>query len=237
MRRLYIIGLLLIPSIVHAADFDNSTYLNRPLGIRLEVPEGWTLTQQTGYPSILALLLHDAVSLSLSIAHGTGGNLERLARENIVGMRATGLRVSSSRRTTVRGKAAWQLDLTDRRGKIGVRQLYLAHESVGLIVTLVSPLAQFKDHLFDLAQVVDLLHLTRPARVQRQSDSDSYPEGALGDDGSIPPTDGAQSNDSRPNRPPTSHPTSRPGPPTSRPTPRPTPTPLELDGLEQGDGP
>jgi len=235
MQRLYIIGLVLLPSVASAIDLDESLFVNRQHGIRLEVPEGWTLSQQTGYPSVLALLLHPKSRACINLTLGTSGSgndLRGFVLKNRKGLDAIGLRVSASRPSTVRGRAVWQLDISDRRGTTALRQLYLVHGSCALILTLSASSAQIKDHLFDLAQVVELLQLTKPEPATlQQTDTVSYPKESMEDDGSTLP--GVES---RPNRPgdrpggatqPATRPTSRPAPPEQQ-----EGRSLELEGIE-----
>jgi hypothetical protein len=236
MKRLYTFGLLLVASPVWAIDLDEGTYTNRPVGVQMEVPEGWTLHRQTGYPSLLALLLKPERRSSISLTlgpDGSGQNLVAFVQRNEKGIREVGLTIKGSRAVTMGGRKVWQLDLVDRRGDTAVRQLYLPHGSRTLILTLSTPTRQLKQTLFDLTDTVELLELTHPTTTQMQPrDISSFPE-RPNDDGSLPPEDAAEAS-SRANKGPQSQPASKPASrPASQPNKRLKLKELEVQGLER----
>src|SRR5215470_4323534 len=56
-------------------------------GVGVEVPPGWTLSQHTGYPSILVLLLHPNGSrISISAAPTTAKDARGLVEQNQRGL-------------------------------------------------------------------------------------------------------------------------------------------------------
>jgi hypothetical protein len=233
MKRLYIFSLLLVPSIARGGiDLDDSTFTDKPLGLHLEVPEGWTLHRQTGYPSLLAVLLKPGRRSSISLTlgpEGSGPNLRTFVQQNEKAVREVGLEVKGSRAATVGGRKVWQLDLADRSGATSVRQLYLTHGSHALILTLSTPTRQLKQTQFDLVDTVELLELTRPAATRTRPEHVSLPK-RPDDDGSLPPEESAEtsSHANKPQSEPASQPASGPA---SRPAARPG-KPLKLKELQ-----
>jgi hypothetical protein len=64
-------------------------------GVGIEAPPGWTLSQHTGYPSILVILLHPNGSrISISAAATTAKDARDLVGQNQKGMQAQKLQVT-----------------------------------------------------------------------------------------------------------------------------------------------
>jgi hypothetical protein len=224
MRVLYILAAVLLAAARPAAalEFDETVFTSRQLGIRLEAPDGWVVTQQTGYPSIPVLLLHQGtkaegeprptIRLALG-AEGTGSRLRAFLRDNIAGVKAVGIRVVRSDEATIGKRAVLRVELRGEEGKVAVKQLYLSHGTRALVLTLAAAASRIESFDFDLRRAVQLMELTRPTSGTLQPrDAVSYPKQSPNDDGTMGP-DG-QEVEERPNKP-TSRPSSRPSPTTA----------------------
>lgn len=235
MRVLYIIAAILLGAARPAAalELDETVFVNRQLGIRLEAPDGWVITQQTGYPSIPVLLLHQGptaegqpqptIRLALG-AEGTGTRLRAFLRDNLAGAKAVGLRVLRSSEATIGKRGVLQAELRGEDGKVAVKQLYLSHGARALVLTLAAAAPRIESFDFDLGRALQLMELNRPTTVTLEPrEAVSYPKLTPNDDGTVDPGGGEV--EERPNRP-TSMPTSSPSPST---TPQ---RELQIEGLE-----
>src|SRR5260221_11177434 len=64
-------------------------YFNARQGVGVEAPVGWTLSQHTGYPEILCVLLHpDGSRMSLSTAATKAADARALAQQTRRGLEA-----------------------------------------------------------------------------------------------------------------------------------------------------
>jgi hypothetical protein len=157
-----------------AAPHDRRFYSVRQ-GVGVEAPTGWTLSQHTGYPSILVVLLHpDGSRISLSAGPTPARDAHALAEQNRPVLEAQ--KAATVRETTgPRGGALVEIRRSDR-DEI-VRQLYLVrplpdatHQAV--VLTLVTR----ADHLASATAGFDwaVAHLTlEPPGGQPPADKDS----------------------------------------------------------------
>jgi hypothetical protein len=231
MRSLYIGSLVIfVATSAHAFGIDDSSYVNRKLGVRLEIPEGWALHQQTGFPSVLALLIHrdnHRVSISLTVgvlpapgkpnsapARGTSGDaarsmLESYVRSNRRGMAAIGLKVEDSRRVSIAERSTWRLTLRDDKGGLRLLQHYLTRGQEVFILTLTAPADQLTRYTQDLFQALDLLRLKAvQTTLPRAQELVSYPTTSPTLTAPPPPPPGGEPSTvtSKPNRGPTTLP-------------------------------
>lgn len=221
MTRVYICALLLLPSVAAALDLDDSTFTDRKVGIRMEVPEGWVLHRHTGYPSLLALMLQPQRRSSITLAVGPEGSardLRRFVQRNIDAVRKVGLRVTEHRVATVGSRSVWRLSMFRPGHDTAVRQIYLGHGGVAVILTLSTPKKQLAQTQFDLTATAELLELAPPSGGPPQPRAaSSYPRRSPGTDPQPPGQEGPETS-SRPNPP-----EGQPPAPGARPAQRPVP--------------
>ena len=218
MRRLYITvilaALLQTARPAGALEYDEGTFRSRQVGVRFEVPEGWTLHRQTGYPSLLTVLFHKAATISLSVGILPPKGLTSFVESNRKGMDAVGLRVLGSQHTTIGGRQVVRLELS--HGSTRVRQLYFAHANQVLILTLTTEAQTLSTYAPELTQLLTGLRLTAPEA--RRTDDGAAGGGESNGGG------GSRETSSGPNPPAATQPSSRPTP-ASRPSTSPTTRP------------
>jgi len=136
-------------------------------GVGVEVPPGWTLSQHTGYPSILVLLLHPNGSrISISAAPTSAKDARGLVEQNQRGLQAQKLTVTAQG-AGPRGGVLVEARATDRDEV--VRQLYLVRAFGGddrqaVVVTLVTRPAQLGDAAAGFEWALGHLALEVPSR-------------------------------------------------------------------------
>lgn len=245
---LVVVCSLLIPvSDAGALDLDTGTYRDAKLGVKLDVPEGWTLHRHTGYPSLLLILTRgQEASISLSTARfPPNQTMQRFIADNRRGLLAVGFRVFDQKRVMESGRLSWKIRARTRDGAKEVRQRYLPHGTRVFIVTLSCPSRKAEHYNFDLNQTLEALELRQPERRRRPSDRIDQPsknglmpiesppksspdvsiEGEIGGEQTKPVK--RKGVDTRPNVDRDSSVDSRPNPtPTSKPVDRPTSKPL-----------
>lgn len=151
-------------------------------GVGIEAPPGWTISQHTGYPSILVLLLHaDGSRISVSAAPTTASDARGLVEQNRRGLQAQRLTITKQS-PGLRGGIVVDARATDRDEV--VRQLYLVRSlrddsRQAVVVTLVTKPARLADagSGFEWA----LSHLTLEAPLGKGDDS---PDAGRKNDGS-----------------------------------------------------
>jgi hypothetical protein len=152
--------LLLLTASAMALDLDDQSYVNRELGLRFAVPEGWLLSRQTGYPALLAVLTqaHSRARMALALAgarpDASAAAIEALVRGNLAAMRTVGLWIESATPRKPQPQAGWRViarrTATDATGPWEVRQLYLpAPRRRLLVLTLAAPQREIKTYLLD----------------------------------------------------------------------------------------
>lgn len=184
MRLACIVSLLgfLVGGSALALDLDSTSYTNRKLGVRLEVSEGWQITEQTGYPSMLALVFQPGTTTQIALSvdrlpkaaarpHGRSRNRQVAAAvpdvakvgvrvaENKKGFASVGLRVFSARLVSRQGRQLWTIAAETKDGKTQVRQRYLKHRDLALIFTLRCKTSELKKQVEELDQIISGLKL------------------------------------------------------------------------------
>ena len=123
-------------------------------GVGVEAPTGWTLSQHTGYPTILVVLLHpDGSRISLSAAPTPAKDAPALAEQNQRGLAAQ--KMSLIRQSAgPRGGVLVETKRADRDEL--VRQLYIVRALPdGTRQAVVLTLATRSDHLVSAASGFD----------------------------------------------------------------------------------
>jgi hypothetical protein len=154
-------------------------------GVGVEAPAGWTLSQHTGYSTILVVLIHpDGSRISLSAAPTPAKDARALAAQNRPGLEAQKM-VITGQSSGARGGVLVDARRTDRDEL--VRQLYLVRPTPeggrqAVVLTLVTR----SDHLasagpgFDWA-VVHLLFEAPSAREESPADASHHDEPSAGE--------------------------------------------------------
>ena len=130
-------------------------------GVSVDAPAGWTLSLHTGYPSIIALLLHPTGSrISFAVAETTAITAAALIEQNRPGLQAQGLIVD---RITDGVKGGAMVDAHGRARDEALRQYYLVRPvPKGARQALVVTLTTKKDLLASMGPSLDLVlaHMT-----------------------------------------------------------------------------
>ena len=99
-------------------------FFNARQGVGVEAPVGWTLSQHTGYPEILVVLLHpDGSRISLSAAPTTASDARALVEQSRRGLEAQHLAIARVAPRPARRRARRRARRGPRRAEL--RQLYL----------------------------------------------------------------------------------------------------------------
>jgi hypothetical protein len=143
-------------------------FTSAKLGVTVEAPGGWTMSLHTGYPNIIAVLLHPSGSrLSVAISPTAARSSQELADQNRRGVEAQGLSVGAIGNSSASGII---LDAQSPTRDEAVRQYYLVRETTptrqALVVTLTTRKALLASMVVALDFVVSHLALESP-----QSDS------------------------------------------------------------------
>lgn len=140
---------------------------NLALGISVEAPAGWTLSQHTGYRDTVVLLLHpDGSRITVTAAATPAPSASELLRTNMRGFSSSGLQVLSQS-TGARG--ALMIDLASKaasnRGE-RLRQAYLVRDVPGgrqaIVLTLVCRESVFASRTPALDFVLTRMSLDEP---------------------------------------------------------------------------
>ena len=242
VRTFYIIPLLLLASPAMAFDLDDTTYNDQKLGLTLHAPHGWKIHRQSGYPSMLVVLVSPDGRGTISLAHGhllPGKGIDAFLKSNCSAMRRVGLRVEECGPAVVAGHEVMRSRARSWNNATEIKQLYIKSQGLVFILTLGSPSTRSASFSVKLLQVLDTLVIkkeeTSKGRGEESSrdtatrgkkvtgaGKDALPELGKGQEppGGAPlPEIGAG---------PASRPTGKPLPgpgPTSRPANKPTPGP------------
>ena len=138
-------------------------------GVGIEAPPGWTLSQHTGYPSVLVALIHAGGSrITVAVDRTPSKDATALVAENRAGLTAQGFAID---RTAPGPHGGVLLELRAARREQALRQLYIVRAVDGprdrrqaVIVTLTAPAAQLAgaSNAFDWA--LSRLVLEAPVR-------------------------------------------------------------------------
>jgi hypothetical protein len=166
MRLLCILVLVFHAIVAHAdTDLDETLFRDRKHGVRINIPEGWTPSVQTGYPSLLLLMAPIRGEGQLSLAVGlrpSGKSLRDIVSYNNEGIVRLGLRIKSVRPATIFGRQVLEVAASSR-GKIEIRQIYLAEAQRVFILTLSCPSDEVVQLSIELHNILQSLELTQPS--------------------------------------------------------------------------
>ena len=146
-------------------------------GVGVEAPPGWTLSQHTGYPTVLVALVHPGGSrISLAVDRTTVKDAAALVEQSKPGLVAQGLTVE---RVAPGPHDGVQVDARAAKRNQALRQLYLVRSVGGtgpdgkqaIVITLAAPVADLAAAAGPYVWV--LAHLTLEAPVR----PDAKPEG------------------------------------------------------------
>jgi hypothetical protein len=148
-------------------------------GIGVEAPLGWTLSQHTGYPTVLVALVHPGGSrISVAVDRTTVKDANALVEQNKPGLLAQGLTIE---RVGPGPHDGVQLDARAGRRGQALRQLYVVRKVEGgrderqaVVVTLATPLADLAAASGPYEWV--LAHLTFEAPLRPETKSDTKPD-------------------------------------------------------------
>jgi hypothetical protein len=148
-------------------------------GVGVEAPPGWTLSQHTGYPTVVVALLHPGGSrISVAVDHTTLKDATALVDQSKPGLAAQGLTVDKVSPGPHNGV---QVDARAARRNQALRQLYIVRKIEGgpdarqaIVVTLATPVADLvaTGGSFDWV----LSHLTLEAPLHTETKTDIKPE-------------------------------------------------------------
>lgn len=157
-------ALLLIAGAVRAASPHDRKFFSQRHGVGVEAPTGWTISQHTGYPSILVALLHpDGSRISISAASTTAKDARELAEQNRRGLEAQRLSVLHVG-AGARGGVIVESRASDRDETL--RQLYIVRAAGrGARQAVVLTLVTRQDRLASAVPAFDwaIAHLTLEA--------------------------------------------------------------------------
>jgi hypothetical protein len=140
------LAFIALPLPTLAVEIEHDRYANANLGLRFDAPFGWSVTQQTGYPPLLAVLTStEHPSCKISVAYDANQLKQplstRVRGDNHV-LRAMGLRVISSGAVTHLGRQAWRTraDWQAKGKDLQLAQLYLPLPSgTALVISASGP--------------------------------------------------------------------------------------------------
>jgi hypothetical protein len=159
-----------------AASPKDRRFVSAKHGIGVEAPNGWTLSLHTGYPSIVALLVHPNGSrISISVSETTAQTARELVDRNRRGLEAQRLTVTKVAESVRDGFAV------DARAQVRddqLRQIYLvralpggAHQAI--ILTLTARADVFATAAASLDLVVARLTLETPTSASADAGTDA----------------------------------------------------------------
>ena len=155
-------------------------YFSARHGVGIEAPPGWTLSQHTGYPSVLVALVHPGGSrISLAVDKTAASDAAELVEQSKPGLAAQGLTVE---RVYPGPHAGMQIDARAERRNQALRQLYIVRAIDGgrdgkqaIVLTLAAPFDQLAGATGPYEWVLGHLALETPIRPD--SKADSKPDG------------------------------------------------------------
>lgn len=238
VRASYFIPLLLLlagPAL--ALDLDDTTYSDPKLGLTLHAPHGWKIHRQSGYPSMMVVLVSADGQGTISLAEGhlePGQDMEAFLKGNCSAMRRVGLRVERCGPAKVANRDLGRSLARTWNNASEIQQYYLKSQGRMLVLTLGCPTRRANSFAVKLLQVLDTLAIKvsdstqgrNPTRTRRDTATwgkrrkgeDALPE--LGKDrgpaagGALPEIGGPSSRPSGPS----SRPSSAPAGPATKPS-------------------
>lgn len=175
-------ALLLIVSSAQALGPHDRRLTNARLGISVEAPAGWILSQHTGYADTVVLLIHpDGSRISVTAAKTEARDAHALLTQNGRGLAAQGL-IATPVGPGTRGSLAVDLSAPGRPDKM--RQLYLVRDvplgRQAIVLTLVSETKSFPSRTAALDFVAARLTLDEPLPPSTGSSRGTGSAGAAG---------------------------------------------------------
>lgn len=151
-------------------------YFSARHGVGIEAPPGWTLSQHTGYPTVLVALVHPGGSrISLAVDQTNAKDAAALVDQSRPGLIAQGLSVE---RVGPGPHNGVQLEARAPRRSQALRQLYVVRTIGGatdpkqaVVVTLATPIADLAAASGPFDWV--LAHLTFEAPIRPEAKSDA----------------------------------------------------------------
>jgi hypothetical protein len=145
-------------------------------GVGVEAPPGWTLSQHTGYPTVIVALVHPGGSrISLAVDRTTVKDAASLVEQSRPGLAAQGLTVD---RVVPGPHNGLQLDARATRRNQALRQLYLVRTfdsspdgKQAIVVTLSAPAADLSAASGPFDWVIARLTLETPVRPDAKPDA------------------------------------------------------------------
>jgi hypothetical protein len=155
-------------------------YFSARQGVGIEAPPGWSLSQHTGYPSVLVALVHPGGSrISLAVDKTAMKDAAALVAQSKPGLAAQGLTVE---RVYPGPHAGMQVDARAERRNQALRQLYIVRDidagpdgKQAIVLTLAAPFDQLAGATGPYEWV--LSHLALEAPVRPEGKADSKPDG------------------------------------------------------------
>jgi hypothetical protein len=151
-------------------------YFSARHGVGVEAPPGWTLTQHTGYPTVIVALVHPGGSrISLAVDQTTVKDAAALAEQSKPGLVAQGLIIE---RVAPGPHNGVQVDARATGRHQALRQLYIVRSVAGgpesrqaVIVTLAAPAADLAAASGPFDWVLAHLQLEAPVRPDAKPDA------------------------------------------------------------------
>jgi hypothetical protein len=148
-------------------------------GVGVEAPPGWTLSQHTGYPTVLVALVHPGGSrISVAVDRTTVKDATALVAQSKRGLLAQGLTIE---RVAPGPHDGVQIEARAARRGQALRQLYVVRKVEGgrderqaVVVTLATPLAELGAASGSYDWV--LAHLTFEAPIRTDAKPDAKPD-------------------------------------------------------------
>jgi len=173
--------LLLIPGLAMAdLDIEEATFSDSQKGIRLSIPEGWTPYTQTGYPSMLLLLVGQQRRATISLVHGVlppGKTLHDFTLFNAAVFSRLGLKALPLQNRPVDGRPIYELSASTQNG-FSILQLYMAGQRQVFILTLSCPRDTLEKASSELRQLLQGVEITQPITPPPPSSKDLNPSDA-----------------------------------------------------------
>jgi len=151
-------------------------YFSARHGVGIEAPPGWTLSQHTGYQTVLVALVHPGGSrISLAVDQTTVKDASALVDQSKPGLVAQGLSVE---RVAPGPHNGVQLEARAAQRNQALRQLYIVRSVGGsadakqaVVVTLATPIADLAAASGPFDWVLAHLTLEAPIRSETKADS------------------------------------------------------------------
>ena len=151
-------------------------YFSARHGVGLEAPPGWTLSQHTGYPTVLVALVHPGGSrISLAVDQTAVKDAAALVEQSKPGLLAQGLTIE---RVSPGPHGGVQVDARAAYRKQALRQLYIVRGVPGgpegkqaVVVTLAAPAADLAAASGPFEWVLAHLQLETPVRPDAKPDA------------------------------------------------------------------